>query len=113
MVKVKVLARYIEEQKISAIDLIKIDVETFEYEVLSGYGKYFLAHQPIIVLEIQDRTIGKNIESLISNSSYEYYNIDEEKGLHKVNELGTSKHNNYVLCPGSKSALIKNFIITN
>ncbi|MEK6616988.1 MAG: FkbM family methyltransferase, partial [Bacteroidota bacterium] len=92
-VTVKELKNYIEEKKIKRIDLIKIDVETYEYEVLSGYGKSLCLHKPIIILEIQDRTIGKNIESLFDTASYSFFNIDEDKGLIKVKDLGMSKKN--------------------
>ena len=111
MVTVKQMQKYIEDKKIKKVDLIKIDVETFEYEVLLGYGKYLKEHQPTFVLEIQDRTIGKNIESLFSADAYVYYNIDEEKGLKKTIDLGTlGKNHNYLLIPKSKENLIQKFI---
>ncbi|MBI4945991.1 MAG: FkbM family methyltransferase [Bacteroidetes bacterium] len=112
MVAVKELKRYVEENQIKNIDLIKIDVETFEYEVLLGYGKYLQEHKPALILEIQDRIIGKNIESLLQPSAYTFYNIDEERGLIRTNELGTStKNHNYLLCPQSKRSLVSKFII--
>jgi FkbM family methyltransferase len=112
MVVVKELKSFIEENNIKSIDLIKIDVETFEYEVLSGYGTYLNVHKPIIILEIQNRIIGKNIESLFSDTiSYSFFNIDENAGLIKVENLGwTEKNNNYLLCPESKQSYLKKFI---
>ena len=114
MVTVKQMQKYIEEKKIKKIDLIKIDVETFEYEVLLGYGKYLQEHQPTLVLEIQDKTIGKNIESLFDIESYTYYNIDEEKGLKKTKDLGTSdKNHNYLLISKSKENLVEKYLFKN
>lgn len=114
MVTVKQMKNYIEEKKINKIDLIKIDVETFEYEVLSGYGKYLKEHQPILILEIQDKTIGKNIKSLFNTETYSFYNINETTGLTKVNEMGISvKNHNYLLCPKSKENLVEKFVFSN
>jgi len=112
IVAVKELKNYIEENQIKGIDLIKIDVETFEYEVLSGYGKYLQIHKPVVILEVQDRTIGKNIESLFDASLYSFFNIDEDSGLIKINDLGMSeKNHNYLLCPESKLGLIEKYVI--
>ena len=106
------LDHYIKEKKIAKIDLMKIDVETLEYEVLKGYGDLLMQHQPIIVLEIQHPEIGKNIATLCPASSYAYFNIDENKGLAKVTSLGQSESNhNYILCPISKSGLLAKHLI--
>ena len=111
MVKVKSLDNYVNENNIQKIDLMKIDVETFEYEMLSGYLPVLFLHQPIILLEIQNREIGMNIESIFRNKSYVFYNIDEEKGLERVDILGFSEINqNYVLCPDAKGNLMQEFI---
>ena len=112
MVAVKKLKNYVEENQIKGIDLIKIDVETFEYEVLLGYGKYLQMHKPVVILEVQNRTIGKNIESLFDYASYSFFNIDEDSGLTKINDLGMSeKNHNYLLCPESKRSLIDKYVI--
>ncbi len=112
MVAVEELKNYVEENQIKNIDLIKIDVETFEYEVLLGYGKYLQLHKPVVILEIQDRTIGKNIESLFDAAEYSFFSIDEDNGLLKINDLGMSeKNHNYLLCPESKLSVIERYVI--
>lgn len=111
MVVVKELRNYLEQNNIAKIDLIKIDVETFEFEVLSGYGQGLSLHKPIIILEIQDRKIGKNVESLFEPGAYSFFNIDEEKGLIETGEMGLSEVNhNYLLCPVGKLGMISKFI---
>lgn len=100
------LESYIRENNIESIDLMKIDVETLEYEVLVGYGDLLLKHEPIIVLEIQSPEIGSNIETLLNQNLYFYYAIDELKGLQRVNVLGVGEDNNYLLCPKSKVNLV-------
>ena len=104
------LERYINTNNIEAIDLLKIDVETLEYEVLLGYGSILLKHEPIIILEIQSKEIGSNIQSLLPIDLYLHYSIDESQGLVKVDVLGTGEDNNYLLCPKSKVNLITNLI---
>ena len=112
LVDVKRLENYIEENSIAGINLIKIDVETLEYEVLLGYGRYLEQHEPVIILEIQDREIGINVESLLNSGRYAYFNIYEQSGLFRVSELGNSGNNlNYLLCPHSKLDKVKEFII--
>jgi FkbM family methyltransferase len=111
LVNVKELKNYIEENNIGNIDLMKIDVETFEYEVLSGYGKYLNLHQPILIMEIQGRKIGENVASLFDLTNYSIYNINEEFGLKSISELGMAEENkNYLLCPKLKLNFIENFI---
>ena len=103
------LESYINTNNIESIDLLKIDVETLEYEVLLGYGSFLLKHEPIIILEIQSVEIGANIESLLTTDLYLYYSIDESKGIRKVDALGKGTDNNYLLCPKSKVSLINNY----
>ena len=104
------LQNYINTNNIASIDLLKIDVETLEYEVLLGYGDFLLKHEPIIILEIQSTEIGSNIETLLTKSLYLYYSIDESKGLIQIGVLGKGEDNNYLLCPKSKVHLINNLI---
>jgi FkbM family methyltransferase len=113
MVGVMKLESYIEENTIPGIDLMKIDVETLEYEVLNGYRKYLCKHRPVIILEIQNRAIGRRIKSLFDNDQYIYFNIDEQAGLSRVSHLGESSTNlNYLLCPRSKEEHIVEFLGT-
>lgn len=46
--------KYVEEQKIKQIKLIKIDVELYEFPVLKGFRNYFVntSDRPIIICEI-------------------------------------------------------------
>ncbi len=114
MVPVNRLDTFIEKKEIGKVDLIKIDVETMEFEVLRGYGKYLIQHCPIILLEIQNDQIGKDIQTLIDSEVYLFFWIHEEKGLVQVNDLGlnTDQENlNYLLCPISKVNLVEKLIV--
>lgn len=109
-VPVKLLDDFIKENDVPKVDLIKIDVETLEFEVLNGYKHHLNKHKPILVMEIQSTEIGENVGSLLED--YSFYFIDEDKGVVKVANLGGAheRDNNYVACPSDKSALIENLL---
>lgn len=69
---------------IQHIDMIKIDVEGYEYEVLSGMQKILLQHRPIIILEFSGQLYitkgdkhGDKIISLLENIGYDLYDIED------------------------------------
>tara|TARA_X000000368_G_C23047588_1_gene719850 strand:- start:1296 stop:2174 length:879 start_codon:yes stop_codon:yes gene_type:complete len=114
LVSVNKLGNYIKEKKINRADLIKIDVETFEFEVLEGLDEFIELFKPIIILEIQNQYIGSNISSLLSKKHYSFFNIDEKNGLKLTQNLGgDEKHRNYLICPNTKMGIVKNFIFKN
>ena len=91
---------------------MKIDVETFEYEVLLGMEKYIEIFNPIIILEIQSEMIGGKIQSLFNELNYSYYNINEKIGLIQKKIVEIDENNlNYLFCPNIKNGEIKTFII--
>lgn len=109
-VQVEKLDDVIQSLRIPKVDLIKIDVETHEPEVLEGYLKLLKVHQPLIILEVQDKIIGKRIEILLNEFNYDFYFIQESAGLMEVTKLGENNDNqnrNYLLIP--KSFKIKNY----
>jgi FkbM family methyltransferase len=112
MVDVRKLGNYVEEKNITRIDLIKIDVETLEYQVLIGYGKYLELHRPVLVLEIQNPGIGQKIGSLFDPGSHSFFSIDEQAGLRRVEEMGTTAGSlNHLICPLEKEIFIREFLV--
>lgn len=104
-VQVERLDEFLIKNRIGKIDLIKIDVETFEYEVLLGYGEMLFEHRPIIILEVQNVEIGDNLVQLLKDQTYYLFWINEDVGLFQVYILGdlTNQDNlNYLLCPKEK-----------
>jgi len=103
IVKTSTLDRVIEEKEISKVDLIKIDVESFEPEVLEGYVENISSHRPIFIMEIQKTSYGKRIEDQFRNMEYKFFHIDEKEGLNSCLELGNHvEFKNYCLCPKEK-----------
>lgn len=97
-IKTKRLDDFIEENNIKQVELIKIDVETFEVEVLTGMGKYLEIMKPDWLIEIQTDEIAEGISNLIKNIDYVFFNIDEKKGITRVEKLGKSDTLNYLIC---------------
>lgn len=112
-VQVDRLDHFLHENQILQVDLIKIDVETYEYEVLKGYGTMLELHLPIILLEIQDRELGDKVASLYSRGTVKFFQIDESDGLREVSRLGENSSQasrNYLICPLDKLSLISEFV---
>ncbi len=104
---------FLERSCSKKVDLIKIDVETLEFEVLLGYAKLLYIHLPIIILEIQNENIGLNIFNLLKDECYQFFWINENKGLVPVETLGamTNQENlNYLLCPSNKLNQIQKWL---
>ena len=89
---------FIEQNKLSKIDLIKIDVETHEAEVLEGFSKYMNKFHPTILIEILNDEVGANVQKIVSEMGYLYFNIDENAGIRQVNAITQSDYYNYLLC---------------
>jgi len=106
MVKVTELTTFVHENNISKIDLIKMDVETHEFEVLQGYKELLNLHTPMIIIEIQNEQVGKNVSEIVKLDTYKYFLIDEEIGLVEVEKLGGNSFTNYFLCPISQINII-------
>jgi FkbM family methyltransferase len=99
IIKTKKLSTFIEDNAISNIDLIKIDVETFEAHVLRGMGKYLELFRPTMLIEILNAGIGREVFEMIKSFGYRYYRIDEKKGYSCQSNLTPSspKGNNFLL----------------
>jgi FkbM family methyltransferase len=70
---------------IPSIDMIKIDVEGYEYEVLSGIKHTLIKHKPLLLLEFsgyfyeqQHNDNGAKILSLLNEIGYSIYDIEDD-----------------------------------
>ena len=103
-VKVKIITidNLMKEKKLDRVDLIKIDVEYHEPEVIKGFSLISKYH-PSILIEILSDDIGRRVQQQIENykGAYLYFDINEENGLRKVENIGKSSGRNYLLCTES------------
>ena len=98
---------------VARVDPLKIDVETFEFEVLAGCGGRLATDQPIVILEIRSREIGEKVASLFDRAAYSFWHIDESEGLSEVQALsGEEPDENYLLCPRRKLDAVRPFVAT-
>jgi FkbM family methyltransferase len=99
------LKDYIEQNHISKIDLMKIDVETHEPEVMQGFAEYFLQFKPVILIEVLSNEIAEQLNPYFNPSLFDFYNIDERTGIKKVNRLSKSDYYNFLVVPKEKAHL--------
>jgi len=85
-IKTITLKEYIEQNNITNIDLMKIDVETHEPEVMEGFSPYFDQFNPILLIEILNDEVALKLNNYFDINKYNFYNIDEklasERRLH-------------------------------
>ncbi len=92
------LDTYIEQKKISKIDLLKIDVEAHEVEVLKGFRRYIKEFEPTFIIEVLSDEVAEGIQNLIADINYVYFTIDEKSGIKRVSQLSKSDYYNFLIC---------------
>lgn len=92
------LKTFILNEKLEKIDLIKMDVETHEFEALSGMAEYLEKFKPTILIEILNDEVALKIENLVKNVNYLFFNINEHDSVRRVNSLTKSDYYNFLLC---------------
>lgn len=86
-------------------ELVKLDVETYEYEVLRGFGSIPFK-DCIFLVEILSDELAHKLEPFFPASKYDFYNIDDaESKVRKTERLGKSDFYNYLICPQNLSHL--------
>jgi FkbM family methyltransferase len=79
--------------------LVKMDVETYEPEVLAGFGTFF-PKSGIFLIEILSDELALRLQEFFPESDYDFYNIDDQKGsFYKTRQLGKSTHYNCLILP--------------
>lgn len=101
------LKEFIDNNAISQIDLMKIDVETHEPEVLEGMGIYLEKFQPTLLIEILNDEVGERIMKLTKDLNYLYFNIDENNGFRRVDIITHSDYYNFLLCKNDVAKYLK------
>jgi len=112
-IKTITLKEYIEQNNITSIDLMKIDVETHEPEVMEGFSQYFERFRPILLIEILNDEAAQKLNNYFDVNKYNFYNIDEKAGIRKTTSLMKSDFYNYLIVPKEKEEYITNIIADN
>lgn len=111
-VKAKRLDDFVKQERIEAIDLIKLDTEGTEIDILRSGSNTIKAFRPIVICETLFNTIESDLEDYFRALDYEFYN-HVNSGLKKVNTLKRAQDDGVRNCffvPKSKLYLIQEFI---
>jgi FkbM family methyltransferase len=94
----------ISDGEISAPGLVKMDVETHEPQVLSGFG-VFLKLDIVFLIEVLSDEAGMRTQVFFPPSEYDYYNIDDRaKKVRRTVSIGKSDFYNYLICSRAQSS---------
>ena len=95
----------IEKFALPMPDLVKLDVETYEFEVLKGFGST-LFKDCIFLVEILSDELAHKLEPFFPSEKYDFYNInDTMSSVRKTKTLEKSDLYNYLICPKKLSSL--------
>ncbi len=90
------------ENNILGFDLIKIDVETYEPEVIEGMMNSIIRFRPLVIIEVLNDEIANKLNNLFKELNYQYYDINESNGVKKIHTILKSSSYNLFLCPNEK-----------
>ena len=77
----------LQEQQVSRVDVIKIDVEGAELRALRGMTQILETRRPLLLLELSDRSLqhqgtsSGEVVSFLGAKGYRVYSFDRETGL--------------------------------
>ena len=84
-VNTQTFTNYIENNKISSIDLIKMDIEMHEPEAIAGFGKYLLEYKPIVIIEVLSDAVAEKLNALIDSNDFILFNLFEDGRAERKN----------------------------
>lgn len=80
---------YVRQKELNRVDIIKLDVDGYEYRIIQGSIETLKLHQPILIVELFSYTheeIGDSVfdlVTLLSNLGYSFYSIKDMRMLSK------------------------------
>ena len=96
-VAVRQISTMIEQKEIMPPDLMKLVVETSEYDVLLGLGKYF-ENVGAFLVEVLNSELAEKLNKLFNPANYAFYNVDDMANLiTKTESIQSTKNYNYFI----------------
>jgi FkbM family methyltransferase len=93
----------LKQHKMPLPNLVKLDVETFEPEVLNGFGTSF-PHDAIFLIEVLTHDKADQLSQFFPSTDYDFFNIDDAKNsFRKTTRLEKSDFYNYLILPKATS----------
>ncbi len=97
-IKTITLKTWIEQNNIKNIDLMKVDVESFEPQVMEGMGEYLKLMRPTMLMEILSNEVGEAVEKQLEDCDYLFFNLDEKTKPVQVPHLNAEGYLNHLIC---------------
>jgi len=98
------LDSFIRESGIKQVDLMKIDVETFEPEVIDGFSGFINQFMPAMIVEVLTDDVGARLQEKLKGLGYLYFDLDEDNNIaHITKEIRASSGFNYLICTESQA----------
>ena len=89
--------KFVRENQIARVDLMKIDTESTEPQVLSGLIETIRRDRPNIICEVLPELTEQRIQSLLAPLGYKFFRITD-RGLVKEEKIsGDLEFRNYLL----------------
>lgn len=101
------LDRYVEENNISGIDIMKVDTEGTEDKVFEGGSNSLQRFRPVILCEVLSNLIEEKLHNIFDKLDYEYYYVNEEK-LERCKTIVGDPNivSNYLFVPAEKAKVL-------
>ncbi|MEK6288257.1 MAG: FkbM family methyltransferase [Acidobacteriota bacterium] len=90
------LDRFVEQNKIDRVDLVKIDTESTEPQVLRGMIKALRRDRPFIVCEVLGRGSERELEEALRPIGYRYYHLTPDGPVFRERIEGHPEWLNYL-----------------
>jgi FkbM family methyltransferase len=88
---------------ITAVDLIKLDVEKHEKEALQGLRRVIDKFRPIFLIEVLSRDLGAGVAPFFSGNDYVIFDVYEREGIKKIEPAALGlRVGNYLIVPVDK-----------
>ena len=109
-IQVRRLDTLITENELPPPDFVKLDVETYEYEVLKGWGHQF-PQTTIFLIEILRDDLANKLIEFFPAEKFQFWNINDQKmSMRKVETLSKSDFYNFLVVPNNMSKTIEDLI---
>lgn len=106
---VETLDRLLTPMKLEFVDVIKIDIEGFEFKALLGMKEILKKHQPLLCIELNELclvdlgTSGNEVLTWLKTQGYTTFSIRRNGDLLKTDRVQTNyNYLNYIAIPNSK-----------
>ena len=111
-IQIRRLDSLVAELKLNSPSLVKLDVETYEYEVLSGWGIQF-PDEAVFLIEVLQGDLAAKLTEFFPESRYLFWNIDDSNStMRQVAKLGKSDFYNFLIVPKSLGNSIEKFLMS-